>query len=193
MKLILGSASRGRREVLKKAGYEFEVMSADIDEKSIRDPDPKRLVLALARAKLAALIPNVTAPAIVITSDQVVVCQGRIFEKPTSFAEAKMFLDYFVHYPAQTMTSVVVHNLRTGQSAEGVDVCKVRLKPISDARLEELIYEGKFFSYHYAGGFQIETTDDKLNPYVEKLEGSINSVKGMPLHLLRQLLKIVGA
>ncbi|MBN1684534.1 MAG: Maf family protein [Gammaproteobacteria bacterium] len=192
MKLILGSASKGRREVLEKAGYDFEVMSADIDEKSIRFDDPKKLVLALANAKLAALLPKIKEPAIVITSDQVVFCHGQIFEKPTSLEEAKNFLDYFVQYPAQTFTSVVVKNTQTGKKVEGVDVCTVRLKPISKKMLEDLIREGKFFSYHYAGGFQIETSDNQLNPYVEKLEGSIDSVKGLPLNLLKKLLNQVG-
>ena len=38
---ILGSASKSRQELLREAGYEFSVMTAGIDEKAIRDDDPK--------------------------------------------------------------------------------------------------------------------------------------------------------
>ncbi|CAH2052193.1 unnamed protein product [Thlaspi arvense] len=50
-KLILGSSSIARRKILTDMGYQFAVMSADIDEKSIRNEKPEELVLALAKAK----------------------------------------------------------------------------------------------------------------------------------------------
>ncbi|XP_024013335.1 maf-like protein DDB_G0281937 isoform X2 [Eutrema salsugineum] len=54
-KLILGSASIARRKVLSDMGYQFTLMSADIDEKSIRMEKPEDLVLALAEAKADAI------------------------------------------------------------------------------------------------------------------------------------------
>ena len=80
MKIILGSQSAGRKKVLEGMGYEFETMSADIDERAIRLEDPVKLTLALAVAKSEALLPKIKNDegVILITSDQVVVCNGKI-------------------------------------------------------------------------------------------------------------------
>lgn len=59
MRVILGSSSPWRKEVLKILGYEFDCMSPDIDEKSIRDSDPHKLTLKIAHAKADALLPQV--------------------------------------------------------------------------------------------------------------------------------------
>lgn len=50
-KIILGSSSMARRQILAEMGYEFEIVTADIDEKSIRREKPEELVMALAEAK----------------------------------------------------------------------------------------------------------------------------------------------
>lgn len=70
MEIILGSQSKGRRGVLERAGYTFDVMSADIDERAIRRDDPKELTRALARAKADALLPKIVGQALLVTSDQ---------------------------------------------------------------------------------------------------------------------------
>ncbi|XP_027178286.1 maf-like protein DDB_G0281937 isoform X3 [Coffea eugenioides] len=50
-KIILGSSSMARRQILSAMGFEFTVMTADIDEKSVRKEKPEDLVMALAEAK----------------------------------------------------------------------------------------------------------------------------------------------
>ncbi|PIA52672.1 hypothetical protein AQUCO_01000500v1 [Aquilegia coerulea] len=54
-KIILGSSSQARRNILKEMGYEFKIMTADIDEKGIRMEKPEELVMALAEAKANAI------------------------------------------------------------------------------------------------------------------------------------------
>ncbi|KAL8135599.1 hypothetical protein AgCh_010288 [Apium graveolens] len=55
-KIILGSSSIARRKILADMGYDFTVMSADIDEKGIRMENPEELVMALAEAKANAVV-----------------------------------------------------------------------------------------------------------------------------------------
>ncbi|XP_059623657.1 uncharacterized protein LOC132266702 isoform X4 [Cornus florida] len=55
-KVILGSSSMARREILSEMGYEFTIMTADIDEKSIRKEKPEELVMVLAEAKADAIL-----------------------------------------------------------------------------------------------------------------------------------------
>ena len=92
MKLILGSSSQFRRAVMDELGFEYEVMAPEIDEKAIRIDDPDALVLAIAHAKADALVGAVEGEALIITSDQVVVWNGQIREKPQDREEAKRFI-----------------------------------------------------------------------------------------------------
>ncbi|KAK9228119.1 hypothetical protein WN944_021067 [Citrus x changshan-huyou] len=55
IKIILGSSSMARKEILAEMGYEFTVVTAEIDEKSIRKDKPEDLVMALAEAKAEAI------------------------------------------------------------------------------------------------------------------------------------------
>ncbi|CAN8287630.1 unnamed protein product [Cochlearia groenlandica] len=55
-KIILGSSSIARRKILQEMGYEFTLLSGDIDEKSIRKDIPEELVLSLAEAKVNPLL-----------------------------------------------------------------------------------------------------------------------------------------
>lgn len=186
MQLILGSSSKWRKQVLEQAGYKFKVMSPDIDEKAIRHDDPEQLALAIANAKADALISQIHEPALLITVDQVVVCNDKIYEKPVSPEEAREFMHSYAHFPASTVTAVVVVNTETGKRVDAVDIATVYFYPIPEVAMEELIEQGDIFSC--AGGFQIEYGDGKIVPYVKKVEGAVDSVKGLPMRLLGHLL-----
>jgi septum formation protein len=187
MKIILGSQSKGRRRVMENMGFEFEIMIANIDEKAIRFDDPKKLTLALANAKADALLPKILEPAILITSDQVVVSNKKILEKPENEIEARRFLRSYAKYPPQTVTAVVVTNTITKKRLGGVDIAKVIFKEIPDNIIDQIIKEGDFLTR--AGGFSVE--DPKLKNYIINIEGDINSVIGLPKKLTEELIKKV--
>lgn len=187
MKLILGSKSHGRKNVLERAGYEFEVMTADIDEKLIRSDDFEELPLLLARAKAEVLLRRIKKPAILITSDQVVVYKGELREKPETEEQARKYLASYGDSSIQTNAAIVVVNTETGKRAEGVDIAKVFLKRIPHNIIEELIKEGKV--QHAAGGFIIE--HPLMRRYVDNIEGSLDSITGLPLQLMEKLIEEV--
>ncbi|XP_021644202.2 uncharacterized protein LOC110638085 isoform X1 [Hevea brasiliensis] len=100
-KIILGSSSVARRKILAEMGYEFEIITADIDEKCIRKEKPEELVMALAEAKADAIIAKLQAEnilekdaelTILIAADTVVVYEGAVREKPSSEEEARHFM-----------------------------------------------------------------------------------------------------
>lgn len=184
MKIILGSQSKGRKKMLEEMGISFEVITASIDEKAIRLEDPKELTLALARAKAEALKPQISESAILITSDQVVVWNGKIREKPEDKKEVKEFLEGYNLYPAETVTAVVVINLATGKQAEGIDIAKVYFYPFSERDVDEIIKEGNVF--HLAGGF---TVDGEIwQSHIKKIRGTRDSVRGLPKALTARLI-----
>lgn len=184
MKIVLGSQSQGRKQVLSEMGYDFEVLSAGIDEKAIRFDDAQQLTLALANAKADALLTKLQQPCVLITSDQVVVCHGQILEKPESPEEARDFLHGYATHPLQTVTAVVVLNTATNQRVQGVDIATVWLKPYPEALIDQMIAEGNVFSW--AGGFGIQEAFNQ--GLVEKMEGAIDSVIGLPKDLTTRLL-----
>ncbi|MEK7539806.1 MAG: Maf family nucleotide pyrophosphatase [Patescibacteria group bacterium] len=189
MKVVLGSQSKGRKQMLMEMGYKFEVMSAGIDEKAIRHQDPQQLTMALANAKADVLLKKIHEPCLLITSDQVVAWNGQILEKPETPEEAREFLRGYAIHPAQTVTAVVVVNTQTQQRAQAVDLATVWLKPIPDALIQQFIAEGNVFSW--AGGFGIQ--DALKYNLVEKLEGTVDSIMGLPKELTTQLLKQVSS
>jgi septum formation protein len=186
MKLILGSSSKYRRSILENHGYIFEVVSPDVDEKKIRSEDLYQLPLILARAKSQNLVQKINEPALVITSDIIVVCDGKLCEKPESEAEARAFLKkYSEGHPAETVCSLVVVNTETGKRVEGVDIAKVYFHELPQEFIDLFIKEGD--PYTRAGGFGVQVP--MFQPYLKKVEGTIESIVGMPIHLLEKLLR----
>lgn len=187
MKIILGSRSFGRKQILERAEYRFEVIPADIDEKAIRSKDYEELPLLLARAKAHVLLEKIRDPSLLITSDQIVVCNNQLREKPESEDQAREYLKSYAHFPAQTNTAVVVTNTATGAQAEGLDIAKVFFNPIPDKVIDELIFKTKLM--HTAGGFIVE--DPLFSPYIHHIEGEKDSITGLPLILTQKLISQV--
>lgn len=187
LRILLGSASKGRQAVLRTAGYNFKVITADIDEKMIRDDDPKELALRLARAKADAILQKLDnkEAGIIITADQVVVCGGVILEKPENEDEARKFIQCYVDHPMETVSAVVVTNTQTNKSAEGVDIARVYFKPIPETVIDDAIKNGRIMSC--AGAMRCE--DKPFSDFIEKFEGTKDSTSGMPLDLLERLMK----
>ncbi len=187
-KLILGSASPQRKNVMDTMGYPYTVVSADIDEKAIRSDDPVELTLQLAQAKADALIERTSEPAFLITADLVVVYQGKILEKPETPDEARSFLMGYSTHPAQTIVSVVVTNTETNARAAGSDKAMIFFSPIPNTVIEQLIERGEIFGQ--AGAFSIG--DPLVKPFIIKINGDETGIRGLPLALTKKLLQQVG-
>ena len=189
MKIILGSGSKFRKAIMERAGYSFSTMSADVDERAIRTNNPYELPIRLSEAKAAALLPNISEPSLLVTSDTIVICEGKVYEKPIDADEIRAFMrEYESAEEADIVTAVVVTNTQTGKQVSGVDTCVVSFKPVPDDVLEEFIRVGDPFSR--AGGFSIE--EGLLAPYVRTVKGTRDSIMGMPLALLKELLAKAG-
>lgn len=185
MKMILGSASTNRRQIFAEMFEDFEVMTADLDEKAIRFDDPQELVLALAEAKANALLQRITEACILITADQVVVCNGEIREKPENEKMAREYLESYGRYPAETYSAVMVTNIATGKKIKDIDIARVHFNLIPKEAVDEVIRKGDIF--RMAGGLAIE--DDMLGSYIEMIEGTIDSVLGLPKEMTLRLIR----
>lgn len=186
--IILGTQSHWRQGVMRQLGIPFTIMTADIDEKAVRHDVPEEMVVLIAKAKAEAILPKITEPSILITADQVVRCNGEIREKPENEKQAREFLESYNTYPAETISSVVVTNTQTGKQVSGIDLAKIFYKPMPADVINAIIAKGEVMKA--AGGFIHE--DPLIMPYIDHLEGTSDSIDGLPMALLEKLVTEVS-
>ncbi|CAK9094766.1 unnamed protein product [Durusdinium trenchii] len=143
------------------------------------------MCLAIARAKADALLPKLQKEVLLICMDQVVSCDGGVREKPENEKEAREFLEsYRQGSPATFINGMVVHNTATGRRISSLNSSKVQWNEFPDEVIDSLIIKGELFTC--SGGVVVE--DESLQPYRQRVEGTLDSVQGLPVEPLRQLL-----
>ncbi|CAJ1972442.1 unnamed protein product [Sphenostylis stenocarpa] len=121
---------------------------------------------------------------LLITSDQVVVYESVIREKPSSKEEARQFLKDYSGRRAATVGSVLVTNLKTGVRKGDSDRVEIYFNEIPDEIIEKLVDEG--ITLNVAGALIIE--HPSILPFVKEV-GTTDSVMGLPKSLTEKLLK----
>ena len=178
--IILASASPRRKELLTKAGYRFTCLSADIDESAFLSKDispceyAKRLALAKAK-NVAAKFPD----SLVIGADTVVDFNGEIIGKPTDAKEAERITKKLFSARHKVITAVAIVRLSDGIEIIESDITTVYPKRLTPEQIAEHI-EGKSWRGK-AGAYAIQEGGDE---FVEKIEGSLTNVCGLPMELL---------
>jgi len=191
-KVILGSKSFTRRLILEEMGIDPVIRVADIDEKAIGDRvewEPERLVLALGHAKADAILASGLyegdTAGLLITGDQVVVHENRIIEKPQDIEEARSFIESYGRSPPKTVGSVVITDIASGQRLEGVDTATIHFLPFPEEVIGQLLSDEMILKC--AGGLMVE--HDLVQPYLERIEGTIDSVMGLSKPLVYDLIQ----
>eukprot|EP01006_Ploeotia_vitrea_P000602 TRINITY_DN103332_c0_g1_i1.p1 TRINITY_DN103332_c0_g1~~TRINITY_DN103332_c0_g1_i1.p1 ORF type:complete len:195 (-),score=19.62 TRINITY_DN103332_c0_g1_i1:149-733(-) len=187
--IVLGSSSKWRKQVLSEhfTEYEFECVPPNIDEKAVRGDTPEATSVAVANAKLDKLIKEITKPCIIICGDQVIKFKGETREKPVDEEENKAFLRSYGNEVLECCSAVVMYNTQTKARVEAMETAKVYYKPIPEDVINKVVAKGE--TMWCSGGFMAE--DEDLVPYMEKLEGELSCVQGMPLKTTGELLNKV--
>ncbi|MFF0542757.1 Maf family protein [Nocardia thailandica] len=195
---VLGSASPARREVLRSAGIDPVVRVSDVDEDAVQaalpaDTAPADVVVALARAKAAAVAATVTdlgADTVVVGCDSMLLVDGQLQGKPHTPEVARTRWKSMAGRSADLMTGHCVLRLRDGVvTAEAVDCSSttVHFASPGEAELDAYIASGE--PLQVAGAF---TLDGLGGWFVDRIDGDPSSVIGIGLPLLRRLLEDVG-
>ncbi len=177
MRIILASKSESRRKALDILGLNYEVKPADIDEKSIRHPDPKEMARKLAEAKAMALREE---NAIVIAGDLFVVFNNKIIEKPKTIVEAKTMLKQFSGNKLQIVSGLAVISKKKLKST--ATVCNVEFRELSDEEINE--YCKKYPVLSFAGAFD----GDGMLRFARHISGSLNFITAFPMDKLIEFL-----
>jgi septum formation protein len=134
-KLILGSTSPYRRELLARLRIPFEVAAPDVDETAQASETPKQLACRLAMAKARA-VANQFPACVVIGSDQVAELEGQALSKPGNHARATAQLQQMRGKTVIFQTAVAVVCQETGFAQMDLAQVKVKFRALSDAEIE---------------------------------------------------------
>jgi septum formation protein len=175
VRLILGSASPRRRDLLAQIGVApDEVRAARIDETPARDEQPHAYVDRMAREKAEALhaaFKDAGEPPLILTADTEVSVGRRILGKPLNEAEAVQFL---------LLLSGRRHRVTTA-------VCLKLGKRLSDTEISAYIRSGEWRGK--AGGYAIQGL---AAAFIPEIIGSYTNVVGLPLCETAALLQGAG-
>jgi septum formation protein len=198
-RLVLGSASSGRRRVLRDAGIEPLVVVSGVDEDAIvarlgGDADPAEVVTALAAAKADAVVSmldaDVATDAVVIGCDSMLYVDGRLSGKPGTAEQARRQWHSMAGRQGRLFTGHCVIRVRDGarvttETAAAVTI--VRFGIPTESELDAYIASGEPLGV--AGGF---TLDGLGGWFLDGIDGDPSNVVGLGLAVTRRLLESAG-
>jgi septum formation protein len=176
LRVVLASSSPQRREILQKLGIEFEVLVPGVEELSGGDPE----VEVVENARMKARAVGAGAGALVIGCDTDVALDGKALGKPADAVEAREYLDRMSGRAHEVLSGLVV--LVGGKELSGLERTTVVFKQLSEAEKERYVRFGEWRGR--SGGYAVQTLGSTL---VERLEGSVSNVVGLPVGLLAEL------
>jgi septum formation protein len=197
MNIYLASTSPRRRDLLRRLGLRFQVMTPVASEKPAAvghkaGNSPARYAVACAKAK-ALSVAERTGAGIVIGVDTVVVCGRQILGKPRSKAEARKMLNLLSGRSHSVISGVAVVRMpalsdrgRRGQRhvLTAAETTAVTFRKLGEAEIEEYVAGPE--PYDKAGAYSIQ---EQAGIFVSRVSGCLLNVVGLPVPLLLRLLE----
>ncbi|MHC4132904.1 MAG: Maf family protein [Planctomycetota bacterium] len=181
--LILASASPRRRQLLEEAGYKFKVEIPNIDEPSFETENslPAEHAKKLALAK-AMNVADSHLDSLIIAADTLVDLNGQIIGKPKDAHDARLMLTKLSGSVHKVITALAIVRLSDNIEIIRSESTTIYPKKMTNKQIDELIKSGLW--KNKSGACSIEDSGQ----FVEKIEGSITNVMGLPMELLEKLL-----
>ena len=185
-RLILASASLGRRDLLAQVGLEpHKVVPADINETAIPGEPPRRFASRLAEAKGRA-VASIYRDDFVLAADTVVACGRRILDKPSTRSQASGHLNLLSGRRHRVFTGVTLVSPCGSVNSFSV-MTQVIFKRLHPSELSSYLESGEW--QDKAGGYAIQ---GKAGGFIKRINGSYSNVIGLPLYETLALLNGVG-
>lgn len=182
--IILASASPRRRQLLSDAGYTFTVVAPEVDESVFptEGTAPREYAETLALAKAKSVAP-IYPDRLVIGADTIADFTGEIIGKPVDADDAERITKKLFSAPHKVITGVAVIRLCDQTELVESDSTTVYPKPMTAGQIAEHIHSGTWRGK--AGAYAIQETGDE---FIERIEGSLTNVMGLPMELLNSLM-----
>ena len=183
-KLLLGSNSPRRREILELLRIPFTVISLEgIDESYPDDLEKDKVSEYISNKKADAFLKRIRDNELIVTADTVVICDGEILGKPKDSKEAKSMLRLLSgkRHKVTTGVTVATKEKKVSFSSES----QVTFADLTDDEIR--YYVDTFHPLDKAGAYGIQEWIGAIA--VARIEGSFYNVMGLPVHRLYQVLK----
>jgi septum formation protein len=183
LRLILASASRGRRELLAQAGYQFDVLPSNVDEPTGEgSSDIRGFVHHVAWLKAAAVAARVDE-GLILAADSVGWIGCQVIAKPADREDARRILKLLRGTDHELWTGVVLWRRPDNVQLAWQEASQVRFAALSDAEIDTYLdirlWEG------CSGAYAVQGPED---PYVRVVKGTVSNVVGLPMETLERLL-----
>lgn len=180
--LILASASAARRAMLEAAGVAVEAVPARIDEAALKAAmlaeaaPPRDIADALAELK-ATRISARHPGALVLGADQVLVAEGRLYDKPADRRQARAHLSALRGRTHQLLSAAVI--ARDGAPLwRHVGTARLVMRPFTDAFLDSYLKTMGDGVLDTVGAYKLEGLGAQL---FARVDGDHFTVLGLPL------------
>ena len=186
IQFILASASTRRRELLTQAGYRFKIVPSAIDEDSFFNPDKSGTAIEYAKQLALAKAKNIADkyPAeLVLGADTTVDFAGQIIGKPADAEDARRITRLLFSAAHKVITAVALVRLTDNTQVVEAQVTTVFPRKLTEEQIEAHIKTGHW--QDKAGAYAIRHGGDE---FIEKIQGSITNVMGLPMELTKRLL-----
>lgn len=187
VRLILASTSPRRAEIMRNAGFTFDIQPPNVDEAHEPGEDAEAYVRRISEAKANAVGQNALlagSPAIVIAADTVVLAGRQIFAKPKDAEDARRML---------RLLSAATHEVLTGLSVirayDGISFARLERTRVEFVRLNETDIDAYIQTkepFDKAGAYGIQGIGGR---FVRRIEGCYFNVMGLPLSRVWEILR----
>ena len=192
-RLILASESPRRADLLREAGFTFEVFPARIDESPLPAETPAEMALRLARLKALATAKAIApaaspgTPAYILGADTAVVAQGELFGKPSSPSDAARIIHALAGRTHLVLTGIWMIRLPDTANRAALESTSVTFGDLTDEEIAAYVATGEPFGK--AGGYAIQGLAAR---FITRIEGSYSNVVGLPVARVWTLLRELG-
>jgi septum formation protein len=185
-RFVLASGSPRRRQLLAKAGYEFDVVSPSIAEVSCEWLTIRELTICNATRK-AWSVAHTLPEAVVLGADTLVTIDNQVLGKPADFADAVQILRRLSGRSHAVWTAVCLCHLAAGKSRAFCSVSRVEFRALTDRAIES--YLAKIDPLDKAGAYAAQGHGKEI---IKRIEGSYSNVVGLPMEPTARMLRAFG-
>lgn len=184
MHLILASASPRRQELLRNAGFEFQVSPSKVKEMYRQDEKAEDCARRAAREKALAVAASCPSDTLVLGADTVVDSNGQILGKPGSPDDAARMLRLLSGHAHRVITGVCLVHAPDHIEALDHETTFVTFGSLDENEIRAYVRSGEPFGK--AGAYAIQGLASK---FVTRLSGCYFNVVGLPVALVYEMLK----
>jgi septum formation protein len=192
--VVLASQSIGRRTLLEKLGIRFRVIVTHVDESTITDSDPVRMLQRRAIAKADEIVahPRVynlseQAKTLIIAADTEAIIGKKSYGKAEDREDAKRIIKELMDRSHTVVTAVSIVLLENGKVAKRWNKShstKVGLRKLTGPEVD--LYVSRYDFTRFSAGYALTETPWDL---IQKIDGSVTNVIGLPFEIVLPIFK----